>query len=199
MGFKLWSTNELATSSDVNTYLAKQVIVVCTSGTRPSSPPNGMHIYETDTKFLLKYNVSQWEVVAGSRSTYTPALTAATTNPTLGTGSVAVGWWTAEPGPSVSLNFFIKFGTSGVAAGSGAYSVSLPSGITSAPVYGTGHVAVGPAQMADFNTGAFQPGSVFVPASSTTLSLVGAAPVTNTYPWTWAASDYLSGSVIIPI
>jgi len=199
MGFKLWATNELLTSSDLNTYLAKQVIVVCTSGTHPSSPPTGMHIYETDSKTLLKWNGGAWEPVTGTRGTYTPSLTAATTNPTLGTGSVAQGWWNWEPGSSISLNFFIKFGTSGLNPGSGTYSVSLPPGITSSNVYGTGHVAVGSIQIADSSSGAFQPGSVFVPPSSTTLGLVGTAPVSNSSPWTWAAGDYLSGSAIIPI
>src|ERR1043165_1857647 len=102
MGFKLWATNELLTSSDVNTYLAKQVTVVCTSGTHPSSPPTGMHAYETDSKGLVKWNGTAWEPVMNSRATYTPVLTAATTNPTLGTGSVSQAWWNWEPGPAVS-------------------------------------------------------------------------------------------------
>ena len=199
MGIKLWATNELLTSSDVNTYLMKQALITCTSGTRPSSPVTGMHIYETDSTAFLKWNGSFWEPIASSRHAYTPTLTAATTNPTLGTGSVSNGWWNYEPGPAISLNFFIKFGSSGLNPGSGTYSVSLPGGITSSNVYGTGHVAVGSIQIADSSSGAFQPGSVFVSASSTTLGLVGTAPVSNSSPWTWAAGDYLSGSAIIPI
>ena len=34
--------------------------VVCTSGTRPSSPYNGMFIYETDTNMTLQYQGSSW-------------------------------------------------------------------------------------------------------------------------------------------
>lgn len=197
--YTLLVTGDVPGASTYFNPLLQQTIVPCTSGTRPSSPPNGMHIYETDTKAIAKYNVSAWEYVTGSRNTYTPSLTASTTNPTLGTASVALGWWNYEPGPAVSMNFFIRFGTSGVAAGTGTYSVSLPPGITSSSVYATGHVAVGAMQIADSSSGGFQPGSIFVPAGSTTLSLIGSAPVGAASPWVWAASDYLSGSVIFPI
>lgn len=197
MAYKLWTTNELLTASDVNTYLSRQVIVICTSGTRPGSPIEGQHCYETDTNAIAKYNGSGWEYVSSSRTLYTPSLTGSTTDPTLGTGSVRFGWYTFAPGPSVHFNFFIKFGSSGVSAGSGNYNVSLP--VASASPYASGHCAVGSVQYADNSTGAFQPGSLFVPNGSSTAGLVGAAPVTNSSPWTWAANDYLSGSVTYPI
>lgn len=47
MTFKLWTPNEVLTSTDLNN-LAKQQVVGCTSGTRPSSPQDGMMTYETD-------------------------------------------------------------------------------------------------------------------------------------------------------
>ena len=61
----------------------------------------------------------------GTYSTYTPALTAGTTNPTLGTGSIAEGRYCQE-GKHVYGDLIIKFGSSGVAAGTGNYFVSLP-------------------------------------------------------------------------
>jgi len=45
------------TASQMNT-VAKQVVVTCTSGTRPSSPPEGMTIYETDTDKMLTYTTA---------------------------------------------------------------------------------------------------------------------------------------------
>jgi hypothetical protein len=57
--------------------------------------------------------------------TWTPALTAATTNPTLGTGSSAIGRY-RQLGKQVFAFVRIVFGTSGAAAGSGTYFVSLP-------------------------------------------------------------------------
>lgn len=38
--------------------LAKQVVITCTSGSRPGSPVQGMTIYETDTNKLLTYTTA---------------------------------------------------------------------------------------------------------------------------------------------
>ncbi|MGW3809076.1 hypothetical protein [Micromonospora sp. NPDC005113] len=51
------------TASDVNTYLMKQAVITCTSGARPTSPVEGMTIYETDTDTLLGYSGSAWVVL----------------------------------------------------------------------------------------------------------------------------------------
>jgi hypothetical protein len=56
---------------------------------------------------------------------WTPTLTAVTTDPTLGTGSVQEGRF-LRMGPTVFARGYIKFGTSGTAAGSGLYRISLP-------------------------------------------------------------------------
>ena len=58
-------------------------------------------------------------------SDWVPVLTAVTTNPTLGTGSSATGRYT-ENGKLVQGWARILFGTSGTAAGSGEYRISLP-------------------------------------------------------------------------
>ncbi|MEU4589990.1 hypothetical protein [Micromonospora aurantiaca (nom. illeg.)] len=63
MAFKTFSAGDVLTASDVNTYLMKQVVIVCTSGTRPSSPVEGMTIYETDTDVLRVHNGSNWITV----------------------------------------------------------------------------------------------------------------------------------------
>ncbi|MEV7804982.1 hypothetical protein AB0O28_18735 [Microbispora sp. NPDC088329] len=59
MPFKDWGL-EVLTSADVNTYLMQQVIIRCTSTTRPSSPTEGWHIYETDTRRFLVYRSGSW-------------------------------------------------------------------------------------------------------------------------------------------
>jgi len=61
----------------------------------------------------------------GAPTDYTPVLTAATTNPTLGTGGGMAGRY-IQVGKLVTYWFNITFGTSGAAAGSGAYTISLP-------------------------------------------------------------------------
>lgn len=58
MAFKTFTPGATLTASEVNTYLAKQSVIVCTSTTRPSSPPEGMTIYETDTDKLLTYTTA---------------------------------------------------------------------------------------------------------------------------------------------
>ncbi len=56
---------------------------------------------------------------------YTPALTATTTNPTLGTGSTTNGSY-LQIGKDVTGSAEIVWGTAGVAAGTGNYNISLP-------------------------------------------------------------------------
>ena len=100
MAFKTFVAGAVLTASDVNTYLAKQAVVVCTSTTRPSSPPEGMTIYETDTDKLLTYTtattgwVAPWNTPWGyvtratSTSTTSPSGTATVDLSGLTTGAV---------------------------------------------------------------------------------------------------------------
>ena len=61
----------------------------------------------------------------GQWSSYNPVLTGSVTNPTLGTGGIAEGYYT-RVGDLVVASIRIKFGTSGVSNGSGNYFISLP-------------------------------------------------------------------------
>lgn len=60
MAFKTFVDGAVLTAADVNTYLMKQAVIVCTSGTRPASPVDGMVIYETDTDQMLVYQASKY-------------------------------------------------------------------------------------------------------------------------------------------
>ncbi|WP_030487264.1 hypothetical protein [Micromonospora chokoriensis] len=71
MPFKTFTVGEVLTAGDVNNYLAKQAVISCTSGTRPSSPGAGMTIYETDTNLLRIYDGSGWALIGQ----YWPATT----------------------------------------------------------------------------------------------------------------------------
>lgn len=68
-GFKIWAPADILTAADVNDYLMEQAIIQCTSGTRPASPNNGMHIYETDTGRIMGYNGSWREATRLSENT----------------------------------------------------------------------------------------------------------------------------------
>ncbi|AXH89396.1 hypothetical protein AB0N38_26170 [Micromonospora aurantiaca] len=63
MAFKSFSAGDVLTASDVNTYLMKQVVIVCTSASRPPSPVEGMTIYETDTDVVRVHDGSNWITV----------------------------------------------------------------------------------------------------------------------------------------
>lgn len=127
---------------------------------------------------------------------YTPVLTASTTNPTLGSGSVATGRY-LKAGRDVRGTFDITFGSSGVAAGSGTYRISVPTNIYSswpsrAPV-GRAYVfdSSGSASgwfdlMSDYTHFRIRYPSTWPTGTATE---VGAA-----VPWTWAAGDIIRGS-----
>lgn len=68
---------------------------------------------------------ADWAYYLDTSGTYTPALSASTTPPTLGDGSSQSGAWQRN-GHLITGWASIQFGTSGVSAGSGAYIVSLP-------------------------------------------------------------------------
>lgn len=113
---------------------------------------------------------------------YTPALTATTTDPTLGTGSVATGRY-FQFGKFVIANFAIKFGTSGTNAGSGAYRVSLPVPCTTLAntnsfVVGYGHIRNPNEGFLGLGPSAYR-GVTFHTAPSVSTSVVGIVLNTN--------------------
>lgn len=68
-----------------------QVLITCTSGTRPGSPVQGMHIYETDTNLMHLYNGTSWCCLTPQSATVvTSQTTASTTYTDLATVGPAV-------------------------------------------------------------------------------------------------------------
>jgi len=65
VAFKTFVDAVALPASDLNTYLMKQAVIVCTSGTRPASPPEGMTIFETDTDLVRIYNGAAWVALNG--------------------------------------------------------------------------------------------------------------------------------------
>jgi hypothetical protein len=100
VAFKTFTAGAVLTASDVNTYLAKQAVVVCTSTTRPSSPPEGMTIYETDTDKMLTYTtattgwVPPWNLPWGVQyaAAVSSSTSLATNTETDVTGLTAITW-----------------------------------------------------------------------------------------------------------
>lgn len=126
--------------------------------------------------------------------TWTPSLTASTSNPTLGTGSAVSGEYHRN-GRLITVWFQISFGTAGVAAGSGNYQIEgLPFPIA---VSALGGGTPGWVRLLD--SSASQAYAVLTRAQTSTQVLLTrtiepATLVTNAAPFTWAASDSLTGS-----
>lgn len=140
---------------------------------------------------------AQLNTLGAAVGTYTPALTAATTSPTLGSGSAVTGQY-AQLNWLAAVWFDITFGSSGVAEGSGEYRVSLPVNIE--PGAATGMV-LGSGLIWDSSTSSLlqvtlemvsgQPGDV-------KLAVEAGTRVSHSAPWTWAASDRITGHVLYP-
>jgi hypothetical protein len=124
-------------AASLNTYLMKQAVIVCTAGTRPASPIEGMTIYETDTDGYLLYNGTAWlrttpisaSVATSETSTSTAYTDLATGGPavTLTTGTVALVTISATQynntnGNSTSTSFGVSGATT--LAASDTYSIS---------------------------------------------------------------------------
>lgn len=93
MAFKTFTAGSVLTAAEVNDYLMEQVVITCTSGTRPGSPNDGMTIYETDTNYLRIYNGSAWRLIGGD----VPAASVErTTTQSIGTGSATAVSFGAE-------------------------------------------------------------------------------------------------------
>jgi hypothetical protein len=131
----------------------------------------------------------------GDWTAYTPALTASTTSPTLGTGSAQVGRY-MRLGNTLWVKAKVQFGTAGAAAGSGTYRLGLPFPV----LQQTGSVLSphGTVVGVDNSAAVHAVGIVNVNADGDTFCLLryqaaaspsALAAFTNAAPWTWAASD----------
>lgn len=81
MAYKTFTAGSVLTASDVMTYLMNQVVIVCTSGTRPASPSQGMTIYETDTDRQAVHNGTDWvyPLVSVTKTSAAQSVTSSTT------------------------------------------------------------------------------------------------------------------------
>lgn len=193
MGYKLWTSGELLTSTDVNTYLMKQAVISTTSGSKPSSPTDGMLVFETDTERYVMWNATSgsWRILGQTiTGTYTPTLTAATTNPTLGTGGGQNARFTLWGGNWCTFRGTIAFGTSGTNAGSGQYFIALPFQVNSNITGGVATNGSGVIRCA----GTLYPIVWYAAVNATTFS--GLTPsgnvVASGQPGAWTANDYIS-------
>ena len=125
--------------------------------------------------------------IGAAWETWTPAITASTTNPTLGTGGGTSGRY-GRINKTVFGNLLIAFGTSGTAQGTGFYFVSLP-----VTAQGSG-APIGVGTMLDSSTSTLR-NCVAVLDSTSRMALwldnTTNFAVAATNPWTWSANDFI--------
>ena len=135
---------------------------------------------------------------------FTPALEASTTNPTLGSGSSAVGrYWvvgSATAGGLCVAQVKITFGSSGVNEGSGNYRIAdLPFDIVVGSYTG---VPVGTGYVEDSGASARWLASPVIGAAGyveLALNNEAARSVRHNVPFTFAASDFIAAQFTFPI
>lgn len=160
-----------------------------------TDPPRTWVAGEIPSAATLNTHVrDQLKAIGDAWTSYTPTLTASTSSPTLGTGSSATGAY-MRAGKLVIGRARVAFGTSGTAAGSGSYRVSLPatatavgqtSAITSVRIFDSSANAIATPVAVVGASGAYL--EFQYPASWPSGAFTS---VTNSAPWTWAASDWL--------
>lgn len=172
--------------------LMNQTVVPCTSGTRPSSPAEGMTIYETDTDLMLVYTGAAWVDVAtpAAWTSYTPAWTASTSNPSIGNGTLSGAYTTRGKLGFASIDILFNSTTN---AGSGIYSFGLPSGwAISATSRAYGYSLSRDQSAASHAVG------IPTYATATTVDLRGHGinQYSSSSPFSWATGDFIRIQVI---
>lgn len=177
----------------------------------PLNVVNGSHWYNINNGHLnVQHSTHVTPLVTqtgNAWNTYTPTLTASSSNPTLGTGNAVAGEWRyVDNGDWVMAQGKIVFGTSGVAVGSGTYRVSLPVTAGTINASGSSLDCAGQARLLDSSSGNtiigefhVADGLAYGTIEFTNLTAGAASSATNALPWTWAASDEIYWSVIYAV
>jgi hypothetical protein len=207
-GYKDWAAGDVLTAADLEDYTVKQSVMrfadaAARDTALTSVVTEGMTAYLKDVDTLTTRGGSAWENLAqiGAWRSWTPSLTASTTNPTLGTASRAEGIY-VKVGRLVVANFVIEFGTSGTNAGSGFYRINLPVNAAQ-QLTNVGDYVLGDVRL--FNFGPNEEARVQAIMNSVgllTMSYPDAWPVGtftsvgDAAPWAWGASDSMRGQLI---
>jgi hypothetical protein len=133
-GYKSFTAASVLTSADVNDYLMEQsVMSFATTADRDAALTapvlqEGMVAVITGSDLVTIYTGSAWVEYGryGAWESWTPALTAVTTNPTLGNTASLLGSYTRTASVITGWGRIGSFGT-GTAAGTGNYLLSLPA------------------------------------------------------------------------
>lgn len=132
--------------------------------------------------------------------TYTPELTAVTTDPNLGANGTAVGWWHRN-GRWIYGEARFVFSGAGLDPGSGVLLVSVPfeadASVQVASLSVAAGTHVGSGYISDASTAANRQGvfpylRTFSPTQVSMRTLTNGNSVTHNLPFTWAEDDKIS-------
>jgi len=165
--------------------------------------PDGAKWYDTTLSEEYRRIAGAWvSAFDPATYTYTPALTASTTNPSLGSGGnfLQEGKYRYLPGGEVEARVRLRFGTTGATAGSGPYAVSLPvAADTSYYTITPDSTLGGPIGIAALNDNTNAPAAtncVVELNNSTGVRFVsvgsGLLRLSENNLWTWGASDIIT-------
>jgi hypothetical protein len=141
-----------------------------------------------DAQISSSAAIAQSKLAFNAWSNYVPVLSSTGTQPVLGSGSSATGRY-VQIGKMVFFYVIILFGTSGVSAGTGFYSVSLPVSAATAL-----QQLAGGGWLFDSSAGLIRLHVIEINAAATCYMRFdnsGSGDVSATAPWTWAASDQI--------
>lgn len=131
-------------------------------------------------------------VIGGAWATYTPALTASGTTPTLGASTITGSYRQALHTIDIQINLTIG---SGWAPGTGFYRFSLPSGVTPVNAALAGESFGGYTVWDASAANVVSDGCVYPSATGTVRLSSAGTPLGQTSPVVWAAGDRVSISI----
>ena len=182
--------------------------ILITEGTEPSAPAAGkQRLYIDSTSHKLKRTDSSGTDVdiegtaLGTWTTYSPALTALTTNPTLGS-STLVGAYKLLDSKTLVVHIHLSVTTGGAwNAGSGNWQFSLPSGNAKNTA---GYVQLASCHVLDNGTAHFS-GTAKISPNATKFDEIiiadasGSRILSHNVPVTWATGDQVNIQGIIQL
>lgn len=119
------------TADSLNQLIRDQLIIICTSYSRPVSPSTYQRIYETDTGYEYIWNGSSWVLrntmaTAASWTGYTPKWFNSGTQPAIGNGTL--GGTYRRMGKTLDITMYFYIGST-TTIGTGAWYFTLPDGM----------------------------------------------------------------------
>lgn len=177
-----------------NSNVRDQLVVICTSSTRPSAPVSGRRIWETDTSKELVYDGSSWIEFGkvGAWTSYTPTWTCSGTSPAIGNGTLT-GRYQRLYGRTYLVQIYLLAGST-TTFGTGSWSFATPGGLSTASPYPVG---CGLAVLASvWPVTLLASGSTFLAYTATSSTDPRLSAVTVTAPTAWASTHYLSASIV---